>query len=127
MTLAFQCGKWDLDAFEEEIPARIMNRWVTWFARRPQGQHHQDKIATVIGASLLNSKGCKITRDDLMVDYPATATEDENLSIEDQCKNALQDVPKKKRKLKAPDAERSGNATDCGFNPVHAGDAAGTD
>lgn len=130
MTLAFQCGRWDLDVFEEEISAAVMTRWCDWFRRRPQGQYQNDKMLARFAAAALQSKGADLNDCHFMVDYDLPEPEDTQ-NVDDLCDAALADVPKKFKqpKLEVSPADAGHDASheaDRRLDDVHGGDGEGT-
>jgi hypothetical protein len=63
MILAFQCGKWDIDRFEKQIPKRILDRWENWFRKRPQGQDHMHRLLASIASAICGSNGHDVPPD----------------------------------------------------------------
>jgi hypothetical protein len=101
MTLAFQCGRWDLDVFEGELSASLMTRWQEWFSRRPQGQRHQDRMLARGFAAIMQSKGADLEEYHFMAGYEAPKA-DEDLSIDEQCSAALSQLPKTPKPIEGP-------------------------
>ena len=88
MTLAFQCGKWNVEEFLDEMPVGVMSLWEGWFRRRPQGQHHQDRMLSRGFAAIMQSKGADLMPHDFMDGYEPIPDAEE-LSMDQQCDLAL--------------------------------------
>lgn len=57
--LALELGTWDVDALLEEIPWRVLKRWIAYFRAEPWGAGLHRSLTSILCAAFGNAMGGK--------------------------------------------------------------------
>jgi len=81
MQICWHFRKFDWRRFRDRVPAKLIDEWCGFLARRPQGQYHQDQMAAGMASALCAANGHDIPpRTFLFYEHETKPQQDQELS-----------------------------------------------